>query len=243
MPETNNGEFFADYRKHLADEEAKSKQASLDAAGETDELVDELARLLLNLPPKQGRDEFGRHQWDDVYMAMAFVLTRRSIDPRTQHGGIIVSSDNRPLSWGCNGPLAGINDREVPLTAPDKYYDLLHAEENALTNYCGSRSDIFGATCYVTGECCHRCLRELMQKGIKRVVQGHVRSVMIHDADKAEYEREQASKARLIRLKKDVLVENMEPSEFTRDVLIEALAYYDRKADEHRSTQELPSVP
>lgn len=174
-------------------------------------------------------DRFGRHRWDDVYMAMAFVATRRSMDPRTKHGGVIVSKDNRPLSWGCNGPLGGIDDDAVPLTAPDKYYVLLHAEENAISSYCGSKADIEGGTCYVTGECCHRCLRELIRKGIRRIVQGHVRSVMIHGASSEEYAREQWAKRFMIE-QSGVRVEDRGPDPAIREVLLDTVRYFDEKA-------------
>src|SRR4029077_15021443 len=91
-------------------------------------------------PPKPSFgdvDSFGRPSWDDVYMAMAFIAARRSMDPRTKHGCVIVSKDNRPLTWGCNGPLKGILDSSVPLTAPEKYYHMIPAEANALLAYCG----------------------------------------------------------------------------------------------------------
>jgi deoxycytidylate deaminase len=175
------------------------------------------------------KDEFGRPSWDDIYMAMAFVVCRRSIDPRTKHGGIIVSKDNVPLSFGCNGPLGGIDDTMIPLTAPEKYYHLLHAEENSLLSYSGSNSDIQGGTCYVTGECCHRCLRGLIRKGIKRIVQGHVRSVMIHDADVEEREREHTAKMIMIN-ESGIRVDNFGPKLSIREVLQDAIFYFDEKA-------------
>ena len=162
-------------------------------------------------------------------MALAFLASRRSLDPRTQHGCVLVSADNRILSTGYNGPLGGIDDSKVPLTAPDKYYHLLHAEENSLLSYCGSRSDIQDGTCYVTGECCHRCLRELIRKGINRIVQGHVRSVMLHDANKEERERETRAKAIMIELS-GVVVENVGPLMSIRNVLSDTLQYFDEKA-------------
>jgi len=107
---------------------------------------------------------------DEYYLAMAFVIAQRSFDPSTKCGCVLVSKNSRVLSTGYNGPIKGSNDKEIPLTRPEKYYHFIHSEENALLAYCGSDQDIQGATCYITGHPCHRCLRMLLQKGIARIV-------------------------------------------------------------------------
>jgi dCMP deaminase len=122
-----------------------------------------------------------RPNWDDFYIGQAFYIAQRSIDPRTKHAAIIVSKDGRPLSSGYNGPVKGIDDNNLQkyLYTNHKYHVLLHAEQNALLSYSGSHGDIQGATCYITGIPCNKCLISLIQKGIKRIVYGHVKSVMI----------------------------------------------------------------
>jgi dCMP deaminase len=124
-------------------------------------------------------DNFGRPNWDHYYLMLAHIISSKSIDPNTRHGCVLVSKDNRVLSTGYNGPLKGVDDSKIPLERPLKYFHLLHAEENALLSYNGSCSDISDATCYVTGKCCHHCLRMLIQKGIKRIVHGTIGSTMI----------------------------------------------------------------
>jgi dCMP deaminase len=143
------------------------------------------------MPHKQEdykKDRFGRPSWDSYYLSIAYLVSSRSIDPSTKHGAIIVSKENRVLSLGYNGPIKGLNDRVVPLTRPAKYYHMIHAEENALLAYYGSHQDILGATCYVTGPPCHKCLRMLIQKGIKRIVHGDVMSMMMDSPDKEAQE-------------------------------------------------------
>jgi len=115
-----------------------------------------------------------RPEWDAFYMAQAFIVSRKSMDPNSQHGCVVVSTDNRPLSSACNGPIKGSDDENIPLTRPEKYLHMIHSEENALIFYSGSHSDIQDGTCYVTGRPCHRCLRMWIQKGIKRFVHGGV---------------------------------------------------------------------
>lgn len=111
--------------------------------------------------------------WDVYFMTMAFAASRRSIDPSTKVGCLIVSETKRILSTGYNGPMRGSDDEFVTSLLdkrPDKYYIMIHAEENAVTTYSGSEQDITGSTAYVTCAPCHRCLRMLGQKGIRRVV-------------------------------------------------------------------------
>jgi len=141
-----------------------------------------------------------RPDWDAFYLAQAFVVSGRAFDPRTQHGCVIVSKDNRLLSSGCNGPLKGSIDDEVPITSPEKYPFMIHAEENAILFYSGSKSDIEGATAYVTGRPCHRCLRMLLQKEVKRIVYANITSKCVDHEDLAHQEK-------LIELKKDKDVE------------------------------------
>ena len=58
----------------------------------------------------------------------------------------------------------------VPLERPAKYAHLLHAEENCLLAYSGCIQDLADATMYVTGAPCHKCLRMIIQKGVKNIV-------------------------------------------------------------------------
>ena len=70
-----------------------------------------------------------RPKWDDYFLAMAFVTARRSFDPSSKCDCVLVSSDNRVLSVGCNGPPRGSVDEEIPLIRPDRYGFMLHSEE------------------------------------------------------------------------------------------------------------------
>jgi len=114
--------------------------------------------------------DLDRPSWDEYYLTIAYVVAQRSFDPSTKCGCVLVSADNRILSTGYNGPIKGSIDAKIPLTRPEKYSHLLHAEENALLAYSGSQQDISGSTAYVTGRPCHKCLRMMLQKGIERIV-------------------------------------------------------------------------
>ncbi len=119
-----------------------------------------------SLPPAQ----YIRPSWQDYFLGLAFIVSRRSHDIQTQHGSIIVDSENRILGTGYNGFAKGLaNDNTLPNTRPDKYDWMLHSEVNALAN-CTLRP--YNATLYITGEPCNQCLMQLWQNGVKKVICG-----------------------------------------------------------------------
>jgi dCMP deaminase len=123
-----------------------------------------------------------RPQFDDYFMAMAFLASQRSIDPSTKHGCVIVDKNNRIQSLGYNSPPKGCIDSKIPLTRPEKYSFFVHSEESALL--CCNHS-VEGSTLYVTGRPCHRCLRMILQRGIDRLVYGPVGSNCVDEQDVA----------------------------------------------------------
>ncbi len=59
-----------------------------------------------------------RPQWDEIWMEMARLISRRSYDPRHQVGAIVVTADNtQVLSIGYNGNYSG-GPNEVEFAVP-----------------------------------------------------------------------------------------------------------------------------
>jgi len=127
--------------------------------------------------------------YDDYFLTMCYLVAQRSPDPSTKCGAVLVSGERKILSTGYNGPIKGSDDSMIPLERPAKYAHLLHAEENCLLAYNGSYQDIVGSTMYVTGRPCHKCLRMILQKGVKRIVttDGNM-AVMQDDSEAKIYE-------------------------------------------------------
>lgn len=121
--------------------------------------------------------------WDSYFMAMVLIVATKSKDQSTRCGAILVDKDNRVLSIGYNGPFRGFQDNKTIVDRPDKYHVMLHAEENALYNYSGARSDMLGSTMYITGRPCTRCLRGMIQCGVKRLVYNTGRRLAIFDSE------------------------------------------------------------
>jgi dCMP deaminase len=167
---------------------------------------------------KQWSDNLNRPNWDTYFMSLAFVIAQRSIDPSTKHGAILVSKNNKILSTGYNGPIRGVDDTKIPLTRPEKYWTMTHSEDGCLASYTGSASDLEGSRIYVTGRPCHRCLRTILQKGIKHIIYGNVPSRCIDEEDiKAQ--------TLILNLVKDVKVEEYSDSCFILDILEETQSY------------------
>lgn len=118
--------------------------------------------------------------WDIYFLKMADLISTRSLDPSTKHGCVLVDKNHRVVSTGYNSPIQGILDSEVPLNRPDKYAWFLHSEENAMLF---ARQDLTGGTAYITGMPCSRCLRGMIQAGIKKIVHGGRGSVCVDETD------------------------------------------------------------
>jgi dCMP deaminase len=137
-----------------------------------------------------------RPTWDETWLAVARVVSERSLCDRDRVGAVIVDSTNRIVSTAYNGPPSGyIHTRmdkpercsqwctratntptlldctaeEIRGLQPD-YSDCpsLHAEANALS-VC-DRSTREAGTIYVTSHVCSACAKLIANSGLKRVV-------------------------------------------------------------------------
>jgi len=103
--------------------------------------------------------------WDDCFMDMAETVSKRSKDPSTQVGAVLVSQDNNRVSVGYNGFPAGLEETKERWS--DKHSYVVHAEMNAVLN---ARGDLRGYTLYTTMFPCINCTKLILQAGISRIV-------------------------------------------------------------------------
>lgn len=114
--------------------------------------------------------------WDDYFMYVAKLSSRRSKDPKVQVGACVVDPDNKISGIGYNGFPRGCSDQEFPWTArseSESLYDskhayVCHAEVNAIMN-C-SATNLKGNVLYVTHFPCHECAKIIIQSDITKVV-------------------------------------------------------------------------
>ena len=110
--------------------------------------------------------------WDEYFIALAVLSSKRSKDPNTQVGACIVNKNNKILSMGYNGAPIGMTDENMPWDRQGAYLDtkyayVCHAELNAILNY---RGNLEGSIIYVDLFPCNECAKAIIQAGIKEVV-------------------------------------------------------------------------
>ena len=118
--------------------------------------------------------------WDEYFMEIAETVAKKSKDPSSQNGCVIVDERKRPVSFGYNGTIQGADESKMTLSErPMKYYFAIHSEMNALI-FAGR--DLNGCTLYNMIATCENCLKHCLQAGIKRFVYKELR-VHSHSTD------------------------------------------------------------
>ena len=112
-------------------------------------------------------DSLNRIDWNTLWTAFAFMVSQRSIDPNTKHGCVIVDKDNRLISVGYNSFPRNCWDESLPLSRPQKYSVIIHAETNAIIN---AQRNIENSIVYLTGFPCSNCFGNMLNAGIKKII-------------------------------------------------------------------------
>ena len=113
----------------------------------------------------------GYISWDEYFMGVALLASKRSKDPNTQVGACIVNSENIIISTGYNGFPCGCSDDNFPWDREGeetKYPYVVHAELNAILNSHGRK--LTDAKIYVALFPCNECAKAIIQAGIKEIV-------------------------------------------------------------------------
>lgn len=120
-----------------------------------------------------------RPSWDEYFLDIAKLVSRRSTCLRRQVGAVIVKG-TRMLTTGYNGAPGGLSHCEgvgclreklkIPSGERHELCRGLHAEENAIIQGACYGVSISGATIYTTHQPCCPCAKSLINAGIKRIV-------------------------------------------------------------------------
>ncbi|MFH1713113.1 MAG: deaminase [Candidatus Jacksonbacteria bacterium] len=108
-----------------------------------------------------------RPSWNQYFINIAKEVAKKSKDPSTQVGCVIVTADNRPVSFGYNGFVAGCDEQFMTFERPMKYFLVIHAEMNALIF---AKQSLKECKAYITHGPCENCLKHLMQAGIAKII-------------------------------------------------------------------------
>ncbi|XP_048240701.1 deoxycytidylate deaminase-like [Haliotis rufescens] len=111
--------------------------------------------------------------WEEYFMAVADLSSKRSKDPNTQVGACIVNKDKRIVGTGYNGMPNNCGNEELPWGKEEgwdknKKLYVCHAELNAIMNKYSA--DLKGCKIFVTLFPCNHCTQMIIQSGIHKVV-------------------------------------------------------------------------
>lgn len=111
--------------------------------------------------------------WNEYFIELADLVSKKSKDPSTKTGVVIVGEDNEVLSIGFNGFPRGVNDSDDRYNdRPTKYKLVTHAETNAIYNAARNGIQLKGATMYTNfgAFVCNECAKAIIQAGIKHII-------------------------------------------------------------------------
>ncbi len=118
------------------------------------------ARRQRSPPPEE------RISWDDYFMKAATLASIRSPCERLKVGCVIVKN-NRLISMGYNGFLAGTDHRSIIRWGHEQA--TIHAEINAITDAAKRGVSIDDAEAYITHYPCINCFKALASSGVKKI--------------------------------------------------------------------------
>ncbi|KAI4475548.1 hypothetical protein M0802_015108 [Mischocyttarus mexicanus] len=111
--------------------------------------------------------------WDDYFMAIAILSSKRSKDPVTRVGACIVDKNNIIVGVGYNGMPRNCSDDVFPWEKNskeelnNKKLYVCHAEMNAILNK--NMNKLEGCRMYVTLFPCNECAKAIIQSGLKKI--------------------------------------------------------------------------
>lgn len=117
-----------------------------------------------------------RPEFDDIFMELAVNLAKRSHCIK-RHVGAVLAKDTRIISIGYNGPPSGTHNCDLewpekgcPRDSKGSCSLALHAEQNAILYAVKNKTDVAGATLFVTLSPCIACARIIYTMGIRKVI-------------------------------------------------------------------------
>lgn len=133
-------------------------------------------------------------KWHEYFFDICQVISKKSKDPSTKVGCVIVNTGNSIISTGYNGFPIGVKDNILDFTndkitkskrynRPQKYLWTAHAEQNAIAFAARNGVSLKDSILYVNRMMpCARCTRLIIQSGIKNIF-------VLEDTEKDTIER------------------------------------------------------
>ena len=113
------------------------------------------------------RTNKNRLNWDEYFMSIAYLASMRSPCERL-HVGAVVVKENRLISMGYNGFIAGAP--HVSRVRDNHEQAIIHSEVNAIVDCARRGVSLAEAKIYVTHYPCINCFRSIAGSGIREIV-------------------------------------------------------------------------
>lgn len=104
--------------------------------------------------------------WNEYFTDLSEAVSKKSKDPSTKVGAVIVDQNNTVVSVGYNGFVQGCDESKLSWERPHKYLYVIHAEMNALLF---AKRDLRGTKMFLTDAPCDNCLKHCLQAGIREI--------------------------------------------------------------------------
>lgn len=108
-----------------------------------------------------------RPSWDEYFITLATLASKRSSCERLQVGCIIVK-DNRVISTGYNGHIKGAPHKSKVVDGHEQM--TIHAEANAIADSASRGIEIKNSIAYITHYPCINCTKLLIASGINKII-------------------------------------------------------------------------
>jgi dCMP deaminase len=135
------------------------------------------------------------------FINIAKEISKKSKDPSTKVGSVIVDAENRIISTGYNGFVSKNDESFMTFERPMKYHLTIHAEMNALLF---AKQNLNGKIIYITHSPCPDCLKHILQCGIREIY---------YDQLYSNYTTEQLNSIKLLILSTKAKVMNVNTNE------------------------------
>lgn len=112
-------------------------------------------------------DSEKRMEWDEYFMSIAKLASQRSPCKRL-HVGSVVVKDNRMISMGYNGFIAGCP--HISHMRDGHEQATIHSEINAISDCAKRGVSLNGAKIYITHYPCLQCFKTICASGINEII-------------------------------------------------------------------------
>lgn len=108
-------------------------------------------------------------EWIHYFFDLCDTVARKSKDPSTKVGAVVIGPEKQVLGTAFNGFPMGVVDHLKRLGKPEKYDWTCHAEANIVALAARHGVRLEGATLFCNLQTCLECTKLLIQAGIKEI--------------------------------------------------------------------------